>query len=258
MTIILSAAASLLVAALILTWQQSDDNAQLESIQATKQMSVLNAKIRRLEEKLRVAEADTSGRSVKDQVDFANDTTSLKHARVELAQIQDRVNAANATAKEDPDPLEEELTSSALDSALGKTSEPETMETEKDLVDAQVVYNTDSEESVSANTEQQRRQEIKAAKIYAQVVHVTKSPDGDDTIIAELTEGSHIQINAILAIRRHDIGIAGRVRIVSTQVNGTKEILILETVSRGVGLEPVSVITGDELILEPQWSYSKP
>jgi len=244
MTIILSTTASLLVAALILSWQNSNSGVKEEAETHEKRIADLNRKIKTLKDELRRAKNATSGgASITEQTTLKNKERLLEAAEAEKARTQDQMAALNAT-KTEPVTTQPEVSTSALDAALRGDAPA----SEKQLIDSLGTGIEGTSAPTSANSDQRRRQKIRDSKVYANIVSVTFDPDGD-LIYGELTEGSNIAPGSILAVRRNQIGIAGLVKIVDMFSNGSKEVLSLEV--HGNQHPDFVIEKGDELILRP-------
>jgi len=254
MTIILSATASLLVAALILFWQQDNGAAQKEPVAIRKELAQLKAEIALLKQTNKQHETAVEnqangiptqspyGRSVEAQKGYALTTKQIEAREIEIKRKQDQLAMMTPTVIK-PDLANQQMTNSALNSASSDTSTPSAPVT---------TVGDGYQDNISASQQQQRRQLIANAKVYAIVKYIKFEADGD-VFYAHLTEGSSLAVDSELVVRRQSNGISGKVRVISIIPNGTKTVLSLTPLPNGIGQVALVLKKGDELILPPTW-----
>lgn len=280
MTIILSTTASLLVAALILFWQNDNASAKDEPLILQQQFDAQQIQIEALKTKIRTYERAMANKErgipdnsspyssgLKGQAEFASDSQKLEAAQIQSTQIQDRLTANQLSSSGSPildqqdakeDLSSAEMTSSALAAATGgdplKSTTQNVFAKEQQLIDSATASGIAAEgESLTENQQQRRRNDIRKAKIYAVVSFIDSSPDGD-IILAKMAEGAFVDEGSILVVRRQQTGIAGKVKIVSiTNYPGQGNVATIQPASKGFGGSELILQENDELILPPTW-----
>ncbi len=254
MTIILSATASLLVAALILFWQQDNGAAQNEPVAIRKELAQLKAELALLKQTNKrhetavenqssgIPDQSPYGKSVEAQKGYALTTKQIEAREIEIRRKQERLAMMTPTVIK-PDLANQQMTNTALNSASSDTSTASSPGT---------TVGDGYQDNISASKQQQRRQLIANAKVYAIVKFVKFDADGD-VFYAHLTEGSSLAVDSELSVRRQSSGISGKVRVLGLIPHGTKTILSLTPLTKGVSQAALVLKVGDELILPPTW-----
>ena len=250
-TIILSGAASILAATLILTWRNSDTRAEEENTAMMKQIHTLNSKLTQLEAQLERSKSNLSS--------TGQPTASLTQ-QLEQKKIQDQIDQANAERNRLNDRLaaaQADNSPSILEQVQNEkvaTRDSSTSINEGNQFEERNGFETGSEETISDKQFRERRRSIQEAKVYATVGHIKDSAEGK-VYLAKLLPSFTIKVGAKLAVRRQRTGIAGRIQILKMIDSGGDTILVIEPVSAPGGRDELELVVGDELILEPEWTY---
>lgn len=257
LTIILSITSALLVAVLVLVWQEDSNSAKNEPKALQAQVDALTAKVKSLEAKSTLhtqAQSNSSvtspySSSLQGQAQYAADSKSIQERKNQIARLNDKLERSSLSNI--PDPLDESETSLASQeittSALDSINSSETAELVPPALDTPT-----NAPAISEDKQQKRIRTILNSKVYATVEYV-ESENGEDIILAQLDKNISISTEAILSIRRNS-GIAGKLKITSIQqYPGKGDVATLQKASRGFGGAELKVLVGDELILTPAW-----
>jgi len=287
MTIILSITASLLVAVLILFWQNDNKAAKGEPAVLQQQLDELrisNAELRRkLDAGQKAQEDQAKGlvnnsspyQGIKGQAEYAADQKKFEKNEIAIAQTADRLNSSAGISEDpslqDPLPIEpqvdlasQEFTSSALDSAVNGTAEVveapfDPIAEEKKIIDSGVSEDllASPSEQITSNQQMKRRAEIRDSKVYARISYIESTEEGT-TILAKLAPDTYLDEGSILAVRRNETGIAGKVKVVSINTYpGHGNVAIIEPAVTGFSSIDFVPVQHDELILPPRWQMSQ-
>ncbi len=291
MTIILSTTASLLVAALILFWQNDNKSAKNEPLvqqqqleEKQREIDTLKARLKLHEDAMANKERGIAGNSspytssIKGQSAFASDSKKLEAAQIQAAKIKDRLSASQLANAETTYPLVEtdpladaspddlaaaEITSSALSAATSDTfNEPsasDLLSSEKQLIDSNINKGLSNlGENLTENQQQKRRNAIRNSKTYAVVTLVDSSPE-NAIVLAKMNDGAYLDEGSTLAIRRRNTtGIVGKVKVISIRnYPGQGNIAVIQPDSLSYGGAGLVIKENDELILPPTWESGR-
>ena len=216
-----------------------------------KQLHSLNSKITQLEaqlesERSNLASTGQTTASLPKQLEQKKLQDQIDKANAERNRLTDRLAAAQASNSPSIlDQVENEKASTGRNSAATNVgNQPEERNG----------FETGSEETISDKQFRERRKLIQEAKIYATVGHIKDSAEGK-VYLASLRPTFTIEVGAKLAVRRQSTGIAGRIEILDMIDSGGDTILVIEPVSAPGGRDELELVVGDELILEPVWTY---
>lgn len=266
LTIILSVTASLLVAALILVWQDDTTKAKNEPSKLEKYIAELEKENKELKQIAQAHQTATKQQSrgipatspygnntLTTNTQYQTDLQRIEQNKIKLQQLKDRL-PATAKTKVEPTNKEAELAAQPMSNSalLGASSNALDSSTDnsQNLQDPLDATNNPNQANIQKPTNLKLLHEIRTSLPQAKVVHVEHRPDGD-LVFAKLEEYANFLDGSELAIRRHN-AVAGKVKILKhIETNDARGTLIsLEVLSKGMQ-KPIVVKVGDELILPP-------